>query len=377
MQRRSSIISVLLLLSAGTVSAQDFDPAGEQQMLLRINAMRAEQQLAPLMRHGSLDAAARAHAIEMAANRQLTHVSQTTGTPADRVRTAGLQATTISENVALHRSAEEAHGALLGSEAHRANMMSPHVTHAGFAALRSEQGVYITQVFAAIAAPAPEPPQRSDVVQIPAPQIPQIQIPPPAMFEPQPGIPQIEAPQVQLPPPQAQLPQAQAQAQGQPQRPNIAMQPGSNGTVLIQRANDGRVEAYWVYGSGRWWFYPMPTGAQGGQRLAPDMNVMGPPPGYPEHPFGAPQGQPQPFQPQAMMPRPQILAQVPHQLPPQHLPQQGGMVMQADPNALYYNVPPPPLVGQPDRAWRAAQRQWERAYQRWLRDQERARRRAL
>ncbi|MCZ7683924.1 MAG: CAP domain-containing protein [Sandaracinaceae bacterium] len=170
MRRLSTASAVVLgcLLASGVAAAQDFDAAGEQQMLARINAMRAAQQLGPLARHDGLDAAARAHSQDMAAQNALTHVSPTTGTPADRVRRAGVSATTIAENVALHRSAEDAHQALLGSDAHRANMMSPDITHVGLAALRTDRGVYVTQVFAAIGAPAPPAVAAAPAVAAPA-----------------------------------------------------------------------------------------------------------------------------------------------------------------------------------------------------------------
>ena len=40
------------------------------------------------------------------------------------------------------------------------------------------------------------------------------------------------------------------------------------------------VAGYWVCGSGRWWYYPIPAGASSGTTLQPDMSVSGPPPGY-------------------------------------------------------------------------------------------------
>ncbi|MCA9610452.1 MAG: hypothetical protein KC619_32875, partial [Myxococcales bacterium] len=148
------------LLVPTLATAQSFDTAGEQEMLARINAMRAAQSLAPLERSGGLDAAARAHSSDMAAQQALTHVSDTSGTPADRVRAAGVTASTVAENVALHRTTMEAHEALVGSDAHRANMLSPDATHIGLAALPTERGIYVTQVFAHVgeAAPALPPP---------------------------------------------------------------------------------------------------------------------------------------------------------------------------------------------------------------------------
>src|SRR5262245_47048847 len=102
-----------------------------------------------------LDAIARAHSSEMARNRALVHVSATTGTPEDRVHAAGIGATTIAENVALHRDTQLAFRALLGSPAHRANLLNAQVTHLGLGAVRTPQGVFVTQLFAEIPPPAP------------------------------------------------------------------------------------------------------------------------------------------------------------------------------------------------------------------------------
>lgn len=394
----STATAVLLasLLATGIAAAQDFDSAGEQQMLARINAMRAAQQLGPLTRNDGLDAAARAHCQDMAAQGALTHVSQTSGTPADRARAAGVTATTIAENVALHRTAEAAHEALLASEAHRANMMSADITHVGLAALRTPQGVYVTQVFAAIAPPAPPAVAAAPVEEPPAHEVPAAPAAPADSgncFSPLPGVRvcgQIPAPSVErverpapvqeevveapVPPP-AQVPVAPVAPQPAPTRP-LVVQPGSNGTVLIQRtADDTRVEGYWVYGSGRWWYYPMPATAQPGQQLQPDLRVSGPPPGYPEHPFGPPQQAQMPVQPQAWRvapPSPGFVA--PQYVAPQYVPRAQVAIA---PGAAFYSVPPPPMMGNPDRSWRRAHSRWERAYRQWMRQQARLRRQAL
>lgn len=160
-RRTASLVASLLVvlgvaaLGSGVAHAQDFDAAGEQAMLERINALRAEQQLAPLERMPTLDAVARAHSAEMASNGALSHVSAQTGSPEDRVRNAGVTASGLSENVALHRDAALAHQALLASAPHRGNMLSPDATHVGLGAVRTEAGTYVTQIFAQLPPPAP------------------------------------------------------------------------------------------------------------------------------------------------------------------------------------------------------------------------------
>lgn len=421
MRRPSTVTAILLasFLATGVASAQDFDTAGEQQMLARINAMRAAQNLAPLTRNEGLDAAARTHSADMASQGVLTHVSDRTGTPADRIRAAGVTASTIAENVALHRTTEEAHEALLASDAHRANMMSPDVTHIGLAALRTERGVYVTQLFAAIpAAPAPVP-------ELPPPAV--VAAPAPSRDDDASGDVEVQPQEVEVPreeeeAPAVAAPEAQPESTGDhcispvpgirfcsrasapaaqrteprveplapsappmmvpapaPERAsppaNLQVQPGSNGTVIIQRTPDGsRIEGYWVY-SGRWWYYPMVAGAQPGQRLQPDLSVSGPPPGFPEHPFGPPRAQATmpPAQPQAWRvapPPPPVAA-------PLVPPPRGPARIVVAPGTAFYAVPPPPMMGNPDRNWRRAHAEWMRAYRRWLREQARLRRQAL
>ena len=157
----ASLLAASLLAAVGLgaavsiAEAQDFDGAGEQAMLERINALRAEQQLAAVVRLPTLDAVARAHSAEMARNGALAHVSTETGSPEDRVRNAGVDASGLSENVALHSDAALAHEALLQSPPHRANMLAPGVTHVGLGVVRTEGGAYVTQVFAQISPAAP------------------------------------------------------------------------------------------------------------------------------------------------------------------------------------------------------------------------------
>ncbi len=374
MTRAHLLLPVLAALVAPSLvpsfaDAQDFDGGGEQAMLARINAMRAAQQLTPLVRHPGLDAAARAHSVDMAHQQALTHVSDSSGTPADRVRAAGVRASSVSENVALHRDAGAAHEALIGSDAHRANMMAADATHVGLAALRTEQGVYVTQVFASMGAPAPV----AEAPPAPAPAPPDIQpaLPAPStelVDEPASGG-TIAAP---MPPPAMPPPAATTQARRPMGQPQLEVQPGSNGTVVIAR-DGARVLAYWVYGSGRWWYYPYPANAVPGQQLQVDMSVEGPPPGFPAHPNGVGPSQfgamaAPPARPMAPPPPPPGRRMVVR-------PYAGSV--QVNPGTVYYAVPPPPLVGRPTRAWRRAYRVWQRDRRRWDRQQRILRRRSL
>lgn len=263
--------------ASAPVAAQDaFDAGAEQALLDRINAVRGQAGSGPLARDGSLDAAARTHSAEMAASDQLMHVSPHTGTPIDRVHAAGLATDEVAENVAMHASADAAQQALEASDAHLANMLNPRFTHVGISAARDEGGIYVTQVFARIEAAAPAPPPAAvepavaapfvappivaEAAPAPAPAaVPAAPMGPPAIASP--GVP--VAPAVS-PPPAASAPSGPAGAPGQ---------------VLTVRRPDGATQGYWVCGSGRWWYYPLPTGTTAGQ-LQADLSVSGSPPGY-------------------------------------------------------------------------------------------------
>ncbi len=152
----TAALSISGVSISGVALAQDFDAEGEEAMLNRINALRVEHSLAPLGRLPELDAVARGHSTDMASRGALAHVSETSGTPDDRVRNAGVGASTVAENVALHRDTASAHAALLESAPHRANILNPDVTHVGLGSVRTPQGVYVTQLFAEVATPVEE-----------------------------------------------------------------------------------------------------------------------------------------------------------------------------------------------------------------------------
>ena len=245
----SLALSGLLFVSAA--HAQDRDGGGESAMLARINELRAQAGQAALTRDARLDEAAARHSAEMAARDVLEHVSEGSGTPADRVRAAGLDIQEIAENVAMHTSAAEAQSALEGSDAHLTNMLNPRFTHVGLAAVRDGAGFYVTQVFGRVEPTAPEAATSGDAAAVP-----QVVIPPvtaPQVVEAQPQVVEVQ--------PQATVPQ-------------------TGGSVVMIPRTDARVTGYWVCSGGRWWYYPMPAGATSGTRLAPDLSVTGGPPGY-------------------------------------------------------------------------------------------------
>jgi hypothetical protein len=252
-------------------------------------------------------------------------------------------------------------------------MLNRSITHVGLAALRTDQGVYVTQVFAAVT-PPPAPPPEEEPEQVEEEEAPEAE-PQDDCLSPIPGVSfcgPLPAPLIQevmplapagprvearpLPPPLPAIPEAAPAPEALPAPQAVAPrqagplipQPGSNGTVLVERAVDNsRIQGYWVFGTGRWWYYPLSTGSRPGEQLRPDLTVTGPPPGYPAQPFAAPPAA-RPFVRAVPPPRAQVVVQ-PH----------GGM----------YAVPPPPMTNQADPNWRRAHARWERNYRRWLRYQ--------
>jgi hypothetical protein len=254
-----------LVLMAPTAFAQD-DDAGESAMLARINELRAAQGLSPLARDGQLDQAARRHSHDMADHQQLMHVSDTTGTPADRVHAAGLAIDEIAENVAMHSDTAQAEATLEASPPHLANMMNPRFTHVGIAAILHGDGVYVTQVFGRIeAAPSAPPPEVATVPALPPPSV---ATPPTTTTDVTPAP---TTATITVAPPVTSIPSASGAA--------VVVPPSSSGVVTVPPPRPG-VAGYWVCGSGRWWYYPIPAGATGGSQLQPDLSVSGPPPGY-------------------------------------------------------------------------------------------------
>lgn len=331
---------VLCSASVSTAFAQD-DASGEVAMLARINELRAAQGLSPLVRDGRLDQAARAHSHDMADHQQLMHVSPTSGTPSDRVHGAGLSIDEIAENVAMHSDTAQAEATLEASPPHLANMLNPRFTSVGLAAILHADGTYITQVFGRVDGSAPSV-ASAPVTVAPA-------LPPPSV-----ATPTITGPAtatVTVAPPSTAAPSATGAA--------VVVPPSSSGVVTVPPARPG-VAGYWVCGSGRWWYYPIPAGSSSGTQLQPDMSVTGPPPGY-----GAACGggayavAPRPYSPpQTVLTPPPPRMSTPVIVEPGLVigPWGGGVRVEVAPAPMYAPAPvyaaPPRVYGRPRGRWR-------------------------
>jgi uncharacterized protein YkwD len=137
----------------------------EAALLQLLNADRARYQLPPLAIDPRLHRVARAHSEEMARRHVVSHVSPTTGSASDRLRTAGVDAQVVLENVARAYSPGEIERGWMESPGHRANILNGEVTALGIGvALGDEQDgvreIFATQVFTR--PPQPLPPRAAD-----------------------------------------------------------------------------------------------------------------------------------------------------------------------------------------------------------------------
>jgi len=125
-----------------------YDLQAERQLLEMANAERAHAGLAPLKMDDGLVRAARAHAAEMASQKQLSH--QFSGEPSLPQRLAAsstLRLEREGENVAMAGNANQAHQALMSSPPHRDNLLSPNFNVAGFGVFRRGHMLFVAQDF--------------------------------------------------------------------------------------------------------------------------------------------------------------------------------------------------------------------------------------
>ncbi len=113
------------LRAAPTETSGSTDVASVHDELLRmLNETRHTSGLPPLTIDARAEAVAMAHSEDMVAHGFTGHESPTTGSPADRVRAAGLHSGLVLENIGRGYSAQEIHDGLVASPGHRANLVN-------------------------------------------------------------------------------------------------------------------------------------------------------------------------------------------------------------------------------------------------------------
>lgn len=153
---------------AGSAAAASWTDAraAEAEIFALLNEERRRAGLDPVTSDEKLVAAARAYSEEMATHRFIAHVSPRTGTPADRVKRAGVPALLVTENLAQAGSPKEAHASLMNSPGHRANVLDPRLQRVGVGAqevvgVGGARQLLVTQLFVT-------PPRALDPKQAPA-----------------------------------------------------------------------------------------------------------------------------------------------------------------------------------------------------------------
>ena len=146
------------------------DPRMEAEFLKRVNRERTSRGLRPLRFRPELLDAARFQSLDMAYNDFFGHEGPDGRHPIDRVaafdRSALIEYS--AENVAMvqivrgrwdleRRAVGRLHRNLMDSPSHRENILNPDVTDVAMGVVRTETGVWITQVFLELSGSLPEP----------------------------------------------------------------------------------------------------------------------------------------------------------------------------------------------------------------------------
>ena len=110
----------------------DPPPSTEAQELVRhLNRARQAAGLSPLTEHPLLSRLARRKAEDISRHGYWDHLSPALGAPTDMLRQEGLSSPCVGENLAWAPGPRLAHVLLMGSLAHRFNILCRHFTHVG------------------------------------------------------------------------------------------------------------------------------------------------------------------------------------------------------------------------------------------------------
>jgi uncharacterized protein YkwD len=145
-----AVIAVLPVLAGAAVPDQppsvDAAPverdarAVAEHLLEAIARERALLKLAPLKRDPRLAKIALAHSEDMVEHGFIAHSSKRTGDATARVRTAGLDALLVLENIGRGYSAAELHRGLMESPGHRGNILHPDAREIGIGVVAEREG---------------------------------------------------------------------------------------------------------------------------------------------------------------------------------------------------------------------------------------------
>lgn len=122
----------------------------QDQMLAAVNAQRAAAGAPSLVMCGRLVLAAQLHSQDQAATNTMSHTGSNGSTLSSRMAAIGYTGwTALGENVAAgYGSVDSVMSGWMNSSGHRANILNPNFTHAGFGRADSSRGTpYWTQNF--------------------------------------------------------------------------------------------------------------------------------------------------------------------------------------------------------------------------------------
>ncbi len=129
----------------------NFPNVNENLELVALNLLNQERMAAgvsPLMPHATLRVVARRHGTELFINGYLSHLSSDGRTPLQRVRGMNVHVTLVGENLAYASDLATAHEALVHSEDHRRNMLSPDYHLIGIGVLDGgPYGIIVVETF--------------------------------------------------------------------------------------------------------------------------------------------------------------------------------------------------------------------------------------
>ena len=128
--RRMRVLGLLVALVATVFSLSACNPVYEQDALARLNQLRAQQGLTPLVRDAQLDRKANAQAVRMARQQQLSHSDLKLG-----------------ENVGMGPDVATVQTALVNSPGHFANMVNTGYTRVGIGTVVRNGRLYLVQEF--------------------------------------------------------------------------------------------------------------------------------------------------------------------------------------------------------------------------------------
>jgi len=124
------------------------DAVAERQMLDLVNEERTAAGLRALIWDDRLLPVARQHSQEMFQLKYFAHQSPVSGTPFERIKSAGIAYSRAGENLAYAQSVSVAHRGLMQSPGHRENILRSEFTHIAIGVISAgAYGRMFTQVF--------------------------------------------------------------------------------------------------------------------------------------------------------------------------------------------------------------------------------------